>query len=437
MSLFPNSHTTSSAKYLSVLKGFNILNPFNKGLVFGNFRISVKRALQNVLIVGAVGTNKTSSYLVPSLMKMRNCSMHVLDPSQELFNLTSKALSRHFKIHCINLIDITNSDYWNPLQTATTQDDMVMISDAIISSAYPNEESGDSKFWNDGAKLLISILLNSILHASENKTLHHIYTLLHRFNENDKEALTKELSRTLDADSWLAYKSIIAQPERILGSQITTAKVALAPFSSSVLKTVSSKSTIDFASFRKERKILYICIAEHRIKELGIYASLLFREMMETYMKMPKKEDLVQYIFCEEGGNIYVPKLNNYITVLRKRKVSVSIILQSIRQLYALYGKDADTIIENTVTHLYYPGLSLKTCQEISQKIGMTSRPSSFKYFPTNKKNSATKSPLLSPESIRTLKNGRGLFLSGNLPATILRLKPWFKRFWMRLKLKK
>ena len=78
----------------------------------------------------------------------------------------------------------------------------------------------------------------------------------------------------------------------------------------------------------------------------------------------------------------------------------------------------------------------MKTCQEISQKIGNKVSNGASKYFPTNTKGSSTKSPLISPESIRTLKNGRGLFLSGNLPAKILVLKPWFKRFWMRLKLK-
>jgi type IV secretory pathway TraG/TraD family ATPase VirD4 len=121
---------------------------------------------------------------------------------------------------------------------------------------------------------------------------------------------------------------------------------------------------------------------------------------------------------------------------MRKRKSSVSLISQSIRQLHTLYGNDADTIVENTLNHLYFPGLSLETCQQISQKIGNAYINPPYKYFPTNKKDES-KSTLLSPESIRTLKNGRALLLSGNLPSVMLRLTPWFKNFWMKLKLNK
>ncbi len=433
-SLFPNSHTENSAKYLSGIKQFNFLNRFNKGLVFGNYRITVKRSMQNAIIVGGIGTSKTVSFIVPNLMKLRNGSIYVLDPSQELFDLTSSHLSKFFEIFCINLGDISKSHFWNPLAKATTKDDMQMIADAIISAANPNE-TGDSKFWNDGAKSLLTTLLYSVLKKSEYKNLHYIYTLLNRINSHDKEALTKELSTSLDKDAWLEWKAIVSQPEKILGSQIATAKVALSPFSSAVLKEVSSRSNIDFSTFRKKRSILYICVPEHRLKEHGLYLSLLFREIFETLMEMPEKKDLIQYLLLDEGGNIFVPKLANYITILRKRKASVSLILQSFQQLQSLYGADAQTIIDNAVNHLYFPGLSLSTCQEISQKIGNKVSNGASKYFPTNTKGSSTKSPLISPESIRTLKNGRGLLLSGNMPAKILMLTPWFKRFSMRLKL--
>jgi type IV secretion system protein VirD4 len=260
--------------------------------------------------------------------------------------------------------------------------------------------------------------------------------MLNRFNASDQKALNEELSSTLDQDNWLEYKGLISQPEKVWGSQISTAKIALSPISSDILKKLSSRSTIDFAHFRKKPSILYIIVPEHRIKEHALYLSLLFREIFETLMQIPSKKDLIQYLLLDEAGNIFVPKLANYITVLRKRKSSVSLILQSVRQLHSLYGDDADTIVENTLNHIYFPGLSLETCQHISQKIGNAYTHPPNKYFPTNKQNES-KLALLSPESIRTLKNGRALLLSGNLPPILLKLTPWYKNFWMKLKLKK
>jgi type IV secretion system protein VirD4 len=435
-SFFANSHTEKSANYLFGGKRFNFLNRFNNGLVMdGKARISQKTSLQHALILGGSGYGKTVSYIVPNLMKIRNASIYVLDPSQELFDLTSKHLSKYFNVCSINLGDGSQSEYWNPLVKARTKDDLKMIAEAIISSAYPNE-TGDSKFWNDGARSLLNILLNSVQGLPEKNTLSNVYNMLNRFNSSDQKALNEELSSTLDEDNWLEYKGLISQPEKVWGSQVATARIALSPISSDILKKLSSRSTIDFAEFRKKPSILYIVVPEHRIKENALYLSLLFREIFETLMEMPSKKDLVQYLLLDEAGNVFVPKLANYITVMRKRKASVSLILQSIRQLHSLYGNDADTIVENTLNHIYFPGLSLETCQQISQKVGNAFNKPQNIYFPTNKKDES-KSTLLSPESVRTLKDGRALLLSGNLPPVMLRLTPWFRNFWMKLKLKR
>lgn len=433
---FSNSHTEGSAKFLSGAKLFNLINSFNSGLVMdGKTQISVKNSLQHALILGGSGYGKSTAFIVPNLMKLKNASIYVLDPSQELFNLTNNYLSKHFSVFSINLGDASLSEYWNPLENAKTKDDLKMIADAIISSAYPNE-SGDTAFWNDGAKSIINVLLNSVMNQPENKTLFFVYSMLNRFNESDKASLNEHLSSSLDEDTWLEYKGLISQPEKVWGSMLATAKIALSPISSDILRKISDHSTIDFAEFREKPSILYIIVPEHRIKENALYLSLLFREIFETLMEVPSKKDLVQYLLLDEAGNVFVPKLANYITVMRKRKVSVSLILQSIRQLHSLYGDDADTIIENTLNHIYFPGLSLQTCQELSQKIGLALDIPQSTYFPTNKKDGG-KSPLISVESIRTLKNGRALFLSGNLPPVILKLTPWYRNFWMKMKLKK
>jgi len=436
MSFFKYSHSQNSAKLLTGIDRFSLLNRYKNGLVIdGKSRISEKDSLQGTICLGSTGFGKSTAFVVPNLMTIRNASMYVIDPSEELLNLCGKHLEKHFEVVCVNLIDTAKSSMWNPLNKATTNEDMKMISDAIISSAF-QKETGSTRFWNEQAKSLIYVLLVSVLNRPEQKNLLYIYTMLNRFNESDKEELAKELSENLDAETWLEYKALMSQPEKVLGSTTATAKTALSPMATETLKKISSSSDIDFATFRKKPTILFICVAEHRLKEYGLYLSLLFREIMETLMVMPDKKDLIQYLLLDEAGNVFVPKLANYITVLRKRKVSTSLILQDIRQLYALYRDDAETIISNTKNHIYLPGLSLETCQQISQKIGYTYEGSESTYFPMNTKK-GTKTLLLSPEAIRTLKNGRAILLSGNLQAVLLKLTPWYKNFWMKLKLKK
>ncbi len=436
MSIFSYSHTQSSASFLKGIDRFSLLNRFKKGLVInGVSRISVKDSLQGTICLGSTGFGKTTAFVVPCLIKIKNASLYVVDPSQELYDLTHKYLEKHFRVFCINLIDPNKSSKWNPCASAKTNEDMKMIADAIVSSSFP-QETGSTRFWNEASKSLIYCLLVSVLHRIEQKNLNYVYDMLNRFNEHDKEELVKELSEHLDNKTWLELKAIISQPEKLFGSILATSRTALAPIATKTLREVSSSNNLRFEEFRKKPTILFICVAEHRIKEFGLYLSLLFREIMETLMVMPEKKDLVQYLMIDEGGNIYLPKLANFITVARKRKVSISLILQSLRQLSALYHEDSATIIENTKNHLYFPGLSLATCQEISQKIGYQTDNDPSTYFSTNNKKKS-QSALISPEAIRTLKNGRAIFISGNMPAVLLKLRPWYKNLWFKFKLRK
>lgn len=435
-SYFAHSHTEKNAQFLSGIKKFSLLNFSNSGLVVdGKAQLNEKRSMQHALITGGSGYGKTVSYVIPNLMKLRNASIYVLDPSQELSDLTSKHLSKYFEIKTINLGRVSQSEYWNPLDSVKTKDDIKMMADAIISSAYPNE-SADSKFWNDSAKSILEVCLSSVNGNAEQNNLFYVYTMLNRFNASDKEALNEQFSKTLDEELWQVYKGLLSQPEKVWGSQLATAKTALAPIASETLRELSNRSTIDFKEFRKKPSLLYIVVPEHRIKENALYLSLLFREIFETLMEMPEKKDLPQYILLDEAGNIYVDKLPQYVTVLRKRRTSISLIIQSFRQLESLYGNDANTIIENTLNHIYFPGLGLETCKQISEKVGYREIGSQSSYFPSNKK-SEGREPLLSVERIRTLKNGRALLLSGNLPPVMLKLTPWFRNIWMKLKLKK
>ncbi len=435
-SFFSDSHIGKSAKFLTGFKKFNLLNRYNDGLcIDGRNKISLKRSMQHALVLAPSGAGKTTSYIIPNLLRLKQGSAIVLDPSQEIYNLCSSYLSKNFEVHMLNVTDLSKSGQWNPLEKATTPEDRKMISEAIITSAYPNSQGSD-KFWEDGARSLINVLLEAVSNIPEKRSLFYIYQLLNRFN-HDQDTVNTLLAENLSENMWLTFKGLVTQPEKVFGSQLATAKISLSPLDSPALaKLTSGKSTIDFAAFRKKPSILFIVVPEHLVKNFSFFLSLLYRELFETFMEVPKKEDLPVYMLLDEVGNTFVNGLSGYITTLRKRKVSVSLILQSTRQLYSLYNDDADTILENTLNHLYFPGLSLETCQKLSNKIGFRYTDQQSAFFPTNKKE-YNREALMSAESIRTLKDNRAIYLYANLPPVMLRLKPWYKSLAMKLKLRK
>lgn len=436
-SLYSHSHTNKSAKFLTGMDKFNLMNQFNTGLTLDGSKnkISLKRSLQHALVLSPSGAGKTTSYVIPNLLRLKNSSAIVLDPSQEILNLCGGYLSRKFNVQVINVTNPEQSEKWNPLEKGiNSPEDIKMISESIITSAYPGSRGSD-KFWEDGARSLINLLINGIKNNPEKRNLAFVYQLLNRFN-NDQETINRLLSENLSEENWLEYKGLVSQPEKVFGSHVATAKISLSPLSSPILAELTSESTVDFAMFRQTPSILFIVVPEHQVKYYSFFLALLYRELFETFMEMPRKGDLPIFMLLDEVGNTLVPGLPSYISTIRKRLVSVSLIIQSTRQLFSLYKDDADVIMENTLNHIYFPGLSIETCQKLSAKIGDRPVNRNDYWLPSNKKEYG-REPLITPESLRTLKSNRAVYVYGNLPPVMLHLTPWYKSPTLKRKVKK
>ncbi len=436
-SLFSHSHINKSSKFLTGIEKMSIMNRFNNGLSLDGSgkKISLARSLQHTLVLAPSGAGKTTSYIIPNVLRLRNSSAIVLDPSQEIFNLCGDYLSSRFDVKVLNVTDLSISEKWNPLEKGIkSPEDIKMISESIITSAYPDSKGSD-KFWEDGARSLINILIQGVRNDPQIRNLSYVYQLLNRFN-NDQDTINQILSHSLSDENWLEYKGLVSQPEKVFSSQVATAKISLSPLSSPVLAELTSKSTVDFSQFRKVPSILFVVVPEHQVKYYSFYLALLYRELFETFMEMPAKDDLPIFMLLDEVGNTLVPGLPSYISTIRKRRVSVSLIIQSTRQLYSLYKDEADVIMENTLNHIYFPGLSLETCRNLSAKIGNKPINPNDYWLPTNKKESG-REPLISAESLRTLKKNRAVYIYGNLPPIMLHLKPWFRSFSLKRKVKR
>jgi len=433
------SYFEDSASFLHGAKKRKLLNRFNKGLVIGSKRISVSKSLQGALVLAPTGQGKTTSYIIPNLLRLYKSSAIVLDPSSEIYNLTSNYLkSKKFTVKKLDINNPTESEKFNALNACKSKADIAQLSDAIIELAYPNTNS-DGIFWNSGAAQLIRIMANSLKSNPAKFNLPEVYKLLNQLSY-DPGSVNKHLSETLDQDLWEEFKGLLSNNEKIFGSFLGTAKVSLASMGNPALEQIASENTIDFSSLRKTPTILFLCVPEHEIKFFSFYISLLFRDFFNEMMTLPSKNDLVVYVLADEAGNIRIDQLEVFLTVLRKRKISISLILQSLQQLKALYQESASVIAENCLSHLYFGGISHETTVQLSQKLGMAyKREKEFSFLPTNKKESLSneKIPLMTAEAIRCMKPNNALYFYGNLPAAQVKLLPFYKSSSMKRKLRR
>lgn len=206
------------------------------------------------------------------------------------------------------------------------------------------------------------------------------------------------------------------------------------PLSDPHIRAVTEKENLHFESLRKKPTVLFIIVPEQELAYFGFLLSLIYSQLFRFCLKMPtdKSPYLPIRFFLDEAGNMNIPNLPTYLTVSRKRLISVSVIVQELQQLDFQYKNQAQIIINGgTTNHIYYPALGLNTCQQLEKILG-----SKTIIKKNNGKITTIKQALMSNDSIRTMSSNQALFISGNQRPVLLKTKAWFQRFSLRKRAK-
>lgn len=211
---------------------------------------------------------------------------------------------------------------------------------------------------------------------------------------------------------------------------VATARVALEPFSDPEICALMSTDTVEFESLRKEKSALFISVPEHQIPFYRFFLVLLYTQLFSFAMIKPQPYEQSLFFLLEEFGHGAVPGFSSLITSLRKRRVSISILLQSESQLEKTYGRDdANTILTGGIaSRLYLPGQDMATCIALEKTLG--------KHGVTIEEDSGRRRDvsrsLLTADEIRTMDDDQALFIHSNRRPALIRTTPYFKNRRLR-----
>lgn len=424
-----------SAHFLPFWKRWILLNPWNKGLVIdGKNKIPLNQSYQNVLLVAPTGYGKTSRYVLPNALNLDGtCSAVFTDPAGEIYATSQRYLKKKgYQVKCLDLREGFSSFKYNPFFRVRSSSDAAKMAHIIIQAAYPIQ--GGDTFWVDSAKALLALLIEYLHQQKESTpTLLKLYQLLQQMSFSQKH-LNKKFSQVLNEEQFDRIKAFLAQDGKTIAGILSTCKSAMHPLSDPHIRTITEKETLHFESLRTKPTVLFIIVPEQELAYFGFLLSLIYSQLFRFCLVMPisEKSYLPIRFFLDEAGNINIPNLPTYLTVSRKRLISVSLVIQELQQLDFQYKNQAQIILNGGCTNtIWYPALGLNTCQQLEKILG-----SKTIIKKNNGKVTTIKQPLMSNDSIRTMPFNRALFISGNQRPVLLKTKPWFQRFSLRKKAK-
>ncbi len=427
------------ARFASNDEQKNIFNASNKGLLIDgkNKRLSEKDSFEHIAIIAKPGGGKTTAYIIPNILDKakQKCSLVVTDPSGEIFSQTSAYMkSKGFNILTLNPDNLEFSSRFNPFAGLGAKDiiEIEKICASIILSKYGGDKD---QIWNEGAISILVIFAKCLAFSSPSHlNLPNINYLINLFGENgssldvwvaENSMNPEDINDKTIINSWMG---LTKNNIKMLTSYATIAKTALKQINNSSLQHLFASNDLDFKSFRKQKTILYIIIPANQQSYYQFIIDLFYTSFFSQMMnRLPEKNDLNIYCLMDEFGSSYIHDFASLINNIRKYRVSLSLVFQSLSQLEAKYGKSKEAIKGGIGSYLIFSGADYSTAKEMSDIMGQ--RLLVTRKNITDIQQSYQKLDLLSPDKIRTLNDNQCVFLSKNRHPLILQVTPFYKNF--------
>ena len=428
-------------------KYMNIETPQNK-LLTQNTAIGldgrVHRRNLNVLVCGGSGAGKTRFYAKPNIMQA-NTSFIILDPKGELLRDTGHLLEKQgYDIKVLDLINMEKSDCYNPFEYIHGDNDIQRLVTNIFKNTTPKGSQSNDPFWDQAASMLLKALV-SFLHYEappEEQNFSMVLDLIRQGEVSEEQAdlisPLDELFERLEAEkpdhiALKYYRSYHSGSAKTLKSIQITLLARLEKFNLSSLAALTATDEMELDKIGDKKTAVFALIPENDTSfnfVVGMLYTQLFQQLyyQADFVHGGRLPVHVHFVM-DEFANIALPDdFDKLLATMRSREISVSIIIQNMAQLKALFEKQWESIVGNCDEFLYLGGNEQSTHKYVSELLGKEtidtntygqSRGRNGSYS-TNYQVSGRE--LLTPDEVRMLDNKYALlFIRGERPVKDLK----------------
>jgi len=425
---------------------------FVLGRVIGMRRtIALPDALVYVhtLLVGRSGSGKSTLLIGLLLREVKRRvprSIVVTDPKGELYERTSRALSKTHTVLRLNFYDPSGAGY-NPLQHIGADPEGALSFARTWVANTRRQDASEGGFWDDTVLLLIQACA---LHLNAVNRPGTLSQLAHYLSRTDVKAMHRELLESPDlnardaaqgflthlkADPTLAEKVLTGLPLRFMGLK------------GDAIQAVTDHNDLNFVGMGRldERPVaLYIQLTPGREDTLRPFVATLFGQMWDAqiaYANTCPGKALPRPVMnvVDEAGTIgTLGGLLHALNRNRSARIGILLAFQSPTQMVEQYGPDAPAAFEDGCnTLLFFAGAGPTTAQWMSDTLGQRTVVSASAGASRERERvftqggstgkSETGAPLIGADELRALPKGTLIVSAANERPFMVRVIRWDK----------
>ncbi len=401
----------------------------NAGLVIdGLKRLPLSASFRHALVVAPTGTGKTISFILPNILLQKH-SMCITDVKGELYELTAPAL-RHkgYRVLCFDFNDIENSLLYNPLSKVRTDSDIYQLANTMYDMA--SNGGKEQAVWKQGAVNIIELVIRCLLHSQcvMPATIGSVIRLINQIDNGTPHMDTFIQTYAPDQETRERWQAFTGTTDRTRSGQLTTCRAALKIFDTQEIRAITADDTFNFQDLRRQPTAIFLKLPVAKATQVAPVVSLLYAQLFNHLLSTSlSPEDEPIFFYLEEFSNLRkLPDFDKVIALIRSQKCSLSLIVQNLDQIDAVYGKEtANTLISNCASLVSFAGIREgRTLDYLTKIIGKTTvRQSDLKSGHSR----TFGRDLLTADELRTLPADQAIFIySSELPQRIYPL-PLYK----------
>lgn len=398
----------------------------------------------NTLICGGSGAGKTRFFAKPNLCQA-NSSYVVLDPKGELLRDTGNLLSaKGYDIKVLDLINMEKSHCYNPFVYLRSDNDIQRLVTNLFKNTTPKGAQSQDPFWDQAATMLLLALIfylhyeappeeqnfpmvMEMIRAGEVREDDETYKsaldiLFERLEMRNPEHIALKYYRSYHSGSGKTLKSI----------QITLIS-RLEKFNLESLASITQNDELELWSIGEKKTAVFAIIPDND-SSFSFLVGMLYTQL---FQQLYYQADVIHggrlpvhvHFLMDEFANVALPdEFDKLLSTMRSREISVSIIIQNLAQLKALFEKQWESIVGNCDEFLYLGGNEQSTHEYVSKLLGKETIDTNT-YGQSKGRNGSYSTnwqlagrELMTPDEVRMLDNRYALlFIRGERPVEDLK----------------
>lgn len=393
----------------------------------------------NVMVVGGSGSGKTRYYVLPNLLQA-DCSYICSDPKGELLRNAGGVLrSKNFEVKVLNLIDMEQSDGYNPFVYLHSDTDVIRLVTNLIQNTTPKQARSNDPFWEKSETALLSAFILYLWYEApiEEQNFGMVMYMLENAaaSEDDENYLSpvdmlfNQLEqRVPDHIALKQYKVFKQAAGKTAKSILVSTAVRLAVFNLPTFNQLTNHDDMNLSALGERKQVIFAVIPDNDTSFNFLVGMLYSQAFQALYLNADTEHNgslpIPVRVLMDEFYNVALPdNFEHIIATCRSRSISINIILQNIAQLKSLFKDSWENITGNTDTFLYLGGNEQSTFEYVSKLLGKatistkTTSQSKGRSGSYSQNRQSVGRELMTPDEVRMLNNEEALlFIRGELP---------------------